>query len=136
MGTHIKKLSKLDEKIISERLEEYDNKYIENTYEGSINLGYYIDEKLVAGVIADITTFNILYVSELFVDEEFRRKGIAKTLMLELEKRAKYMNVNMIRLDTFDYQGKDFYLAIGYKLAGSYTNDIDGYSEYFFYKSI
>ena len=46
------------------------------------------------------------------------------------------MGVNTIRLDTFDWQGKDFYEALGYRCVGSYDNAEDGYSEYFFMKRI
>ena len=46
------------------------------------------------------------------------------------------MGVNTIRLDTFNWQGKDFYEAMGYKAAGHYENAEDGYSEYFFVKRI
>ena len=44
--------------------------------------------------------------------------------------------MNTIRLDTFDFQGKEFYEAMGYTLAGSYQNDEDGYAEYFFVKRL
>ena len=70
------------------------------------------------------------------MQEEYRRTGLGKQLITELEKRAKKMGVNLIRVDTFDWQGKDFYLAMGYELAGQYTCEEDGYSEYFFIKRI
>ena len=57
-------------------------------------------------------------------------------LITELERRAKEMGINLIRVDTFDWQGKDFYLTMGYELAGQYACDEDGYSEYFFLKRI
>ena len=92
--------------------------------------------KLIAGLDACITTFKILYVSTMFVDPEYRRKGIGTQLIREMEKRAAAMGVNTIRLDTFDWQGKDFYEALGYRCVGSYDNAEDGYSEYFFMKRI
>ena len=57
-------------------------------------------------------------------------------LITEMEKRAKDMGVNTIRLDTFNWQGKDFYEALGYTCVGQYENAEDGYSEYFFLKRI
>ena len=56
--------------------------------------------------------------------------------MREMEKRAKALGANMIRLDTFDWQGKEFYEALGYQQVGHYTNEEDGFSEYFFLKRI
>ena len=57
-------------------------------------------------------------------------------LIREMEKRAAAMGVNAIRLDTFDWQGKEFYEALGYTAVGHYDHSEDGYSEFFFLKRI
>ena len=103
---------------------------------GGIQIGVEENGLLIAGLDACITAFKILYVSTVFVDEAYRRKGIGARLMREMEKRAAEMGVNTIRLDTFDWQGKEFYEALGYQSAGHYDNAEDGYSEYFFLKRI
>ena len=56
--------------------------------------------------------------------------------MREMEKRAAEMGVNTIRLDTFNWQGKEFYEALKYTCVGHYDNVEDGYSEYFFLKRL
>ena len=121
---------------IEERLSAFDEKYITYKMDGSIRIGIEEDGKLIAGLDACITAFKILYVSTVFVDEAYRRKGFGAELIREMEKRAAAMGVNTIRLDTFNWQGKDFYEAIGYRAAGHYENAEDGYSEYFFVKRI
>ena len=121
---------------LDEALEEFDTEYITYRMEGSICLGIQKDGELIAGVNSCVTCFKILYIETLFVQEEYRRTGLGKQLIIELEKRAKEMGVNLIRVDTFDWQGKDFYLAMGYELAGRYTCEEDGFSEYFFIKRI
>ena len=78
----------------------------------------------------------ILYVSTLFVDEAYRRKGYGTRLIQEMEKKAHQLGANMIRLDTFDWQCKEFYKAMGYEIVGSYENKIDGFAEYFFLKRL
>ena len=127
-----------DEEIIDieNRLEEYDNNYITYSLDGRISLGIKENGKLIAGIDSCMTAFKILYISTLYVDEEYRRKGYGKRLIQEVEKRAKELGANTIRLDTFSHQGKDFYLALGYKIVGEYKNTLDGYSEYFFMKRI
>lgn len=50
----------------------------------------------------------ILYVSTVFVDEKYRNNKVGTLLMNEIEKRVKLLEANMIRLDTFDWQGRDF----------------------------
>lgn len=121
---------------IEERLSTYDEQYITYKMDGCIRIGIEEDGKLIAGLDACITAFKILYVSTVFVDEEYRRKGIGARLIREMEKRAAALGVNTIRLDTFNWQGKEFYEAMGYECAGHYDNPEDGYSEYFFLKRI
>lgn len=121
---------------IETRLEEYDENYITYKMDGNIQIGVEDNGKLIAGLDACITAFKILYVSTVFVDENYRRKGVGEMLIREMEKRALTMGANAIRLDTFNWQGKDFYEALGYTCVGQYENAEDGYSEYFFLKRI
>ena len=121
---------------IENNLEEYDLKHISFKMEGDIQIGAKIDDKLVGGINACMTAFRILYVSTLYVDEAYRNQGIGRLLVKEMEKRAQQIGANMIRLDTFDWQGKEFYERLGYEQVGHYKNEIDGFSEYFFLKRI
>ena len=129
------KIIDLNEKqleIIENKLSTFDETYITYKMDGNIQIGIEEDGKVVAGLDACITAFKILYVSTVFVDEAYRRKGYGKMLIEEMEKRASGMGVNTIRLDTFSWQGKEFYEALNYEVVGSYENSIDGYAEYFF----
>ncbi len=90
---------------IESRLSAFDEKYISYKMDGSIRLGVEEDGRLIAGLDACVTAFKILYVSTVFVDEEYRRKGIGTKLIREMEKRAAVLGVNTIRLDTFNWQG-------------------------------
>ncbi len=121
---------------IENRLEEFDEKYITYKLSGSIRIGVVSEGKLVAGADGCITAFKILYVSTVFVDENYRNKKIGTLLMKEVEKRAKLLGVNMIRLDTFNWQGRDFYSSLGYEEVGTYENKVDGFSEHFFLKRL
>ena len=121
---------------IESRLSSFDENYITYKMDGCIQIGVEDGGKLIAGLDACITAFRILYVSTVFVDEEYRRKGVGARMIREMEKRAVAMGVNTIRLDTFNWQGKEFYEALGYTCVGRYENTEDGYSEYFFLKRI
>ena len=121
---------------IESRLSSFDENYITYKMDGCIQIGVEDDGKLIAGLDACITAFKILYVSTVFVDEEYRRKGIGALMIREMEKRALAMGANTIRLDTFNWQGKEFYEALDYQCVGQYDNTEDGYSEYFFLKSL
>lgn len=121
---------------VEDKLSAFDENYITYKMNGSIQIGIEEDGKIVAGLDACITAFKILYVSTVFVDKDCRRKGYGKMLINEMEKRAKEMGVNTIRLDTFSWQGKEFYEALNYEIVGSYENELDSYAEYFFLKRI
>ena len=121
---------------IGERLSAFDESHIACKLEGSVRIGMEDDGRLIAGLDACVTAFRIMYVSTVFVDEEYRRKGVGARLIREMEKRAAGMGVNAVRLDTFDWQGKEFYEALGYTAVGHYDHAEDGYSEYFFLKRI
>ena len=121
---------------IEDRLSEFDEQHITYKLDGSIQIGIEEDGKIVAGLDACMTAFKILYVSTVFVEEAYRRKGYGTRLIQEMEKRAKELGANTIRLDTFSWQGKEFYEALGYQVVGYYENATDGYEEYFFLKRI
>jgi GNAT superfamily N-acetyltransferase len=121
---------------IESLLEKYDLKNIGYKTSDKISIGIKINDKIIAGVDASVTAYKILYVSTIFVEEGYRRKGIGKKLMETLENRAKEIGVNLIRLDSFNWQGYEFYIKIGYELIGRYENKIDGFSEYFFIKRL
>ena len=121
---------------IEERLEAFDRMHMPPAIEGAVQLGIEEDGRLVAGLDACVTAFRILYVSTVYVEEAYRRKGYGRHLINAMEARARELGVNTVRLDTFDFQGKEFYEAMGYTLAGSYENAEDGYSEYFFVKRL
>ena len=121
---------------IEERLREYDEAFVSCRMKGNIQIGIQENGKLVAGLDACMTAFKILYVSTVFVDESCRRKGYGRKLIEEMERRAKLLGANTIRLDTFSWQGKDFYQALGYQEVGHYENPEDGYAESFFLKRI
>ncbi len=121
---------------IESRLSAFDENHIPYKMDGCIQIGVEEESRLIAGLDACITAYRILYVSTVFVDEDYRRKGIGAQMIWEMEKRALAMGVNTVRLDTFNWQGKEFYEALGYRCVGHYENVEDGYSEYFFLKRI
>ncbi|MBE6052389.1 MAG: GNAT family N-acetyltransferase [Clostridium sartagoforme] len=136
MSYQVIELDELQLEDIERRLYEYDKKHIKYEMSGNIRIGVLDNDILIAGADACMTAFKILYVSTVFVDEQYRNNKIGTLLMNEIEKRAKLLGANLIRLDTFDWQGRDFYRSLGYEEVGSYENKIDGFSEYFFLKRL
>lgn len=136
MNPEIINLSESQVEELENALDAYDKNYITYKINGSISIGISQAGTVVAGLDACMTAFKILYVSTVYVDEKYRRKGYGKALIEEMEKRAKALGANTIRLDTFSWQGKEFYQAMNYEQVGYYKNDVDHYEEYFFMKRI
>ena len=74
---------------IENKLDEYDENYIRYRLDGRIQIGIVDDDKVIAGLDACMTAFKILYVSTVFVDEAYRRKGYGKLLCKALMSKGK-----------------------------------------------
>lgn len=129
-------LSEEQENEIRFYLDEYNAQHIKYRLDGMMRIGLEEDGKLIAGLIAYMSVYKILYVDTVFVNASYRRQGYGRKLMEEMERLAKEHGVNTIRLDTFNWQGTEFYKALGYEAVGSYVNDEDGFEETFFVKRI
>lgn len=136
MNYKITELNEIDVEDIENRLNEYDKTHIPYNISGSVRIGVKHGDKLIAGVDACMTAFKILYVSTVFVDEGYRNNKIGTLLMNEVEKRARLLGANMIRLDTFNWQGRDFYHSLNYEEVGYYESKDEGFSEHFFLKRL
>lgn len=121
---------------IENRLDQYDVQYISYRLNGGAAVGIKRDGRLIAGAIGYMSAFHILYVGTVFVDEEYRRRGIGTMLMAEVERRALALGADTIRLDIFNWQGRDFYKACGFEEIGRYEHCEDGFSEHFFIKRL
>lgn len=129
-------LSDIELEELEERLDSYDRNFTNYKIDGNIRIGIKKDNKLIAGAYACMTSFRIMYVCTVYVEEDYRNKGYGRALMNEIEVRAKEIGANMIRLDTFDWQGREFYKALNYEEVGYYRSDEDNFSESFFLKRI
>lgn len=56
-----------------------------------------------------------LFVKYLWVQSELRRSGIGRGLMAEAECRALALGCHSAWVDTFSFQGPDFYPKLGYR---------------------
>ncbi|MCL1935272.1 MAG: GNAT family N-acetyltransferase [Defluviitaleaceae bacterium] len=119
---------------LNRKLEEHDDYYIKDNLSGDINIGIKHNNQLIAGVISTFSTMKILYVSTIYVDDSFRKKGLGKKLMKEVENKAIELGAELIRIDTFEWQAPEFYTKLGYEQVGYYENKTKEFSEYFFVK--
>ncbi len=111
-----------DADYICDRLVEYNLRQVEKTQKVDfVNINKkVVDENniIIAGCIAKMYCWNIVYVDILWVDEQYRKHGLGTQLLNEIEKIAIEEKCRLIHLDTFDFQAKDFYIKQGYEVFG------------------
>lgn len=90
--------------------------------------------EIVAGICGDVYIWNILYISVFFVEKTYRQQGFGSFLLNKLEEKAQKLGVELIHLDTFDFQAKDFYLQHGYEIFGVLEDCPKGHQRFYMKK--
>jgi len=90
----------------------------------------------IAGILAGIGYWNGLEIKILWVDENYRKKGLGTKLLQHLEKIAKEKGVTVAMLDTFDFQAEEFYIKNGYLSIGEVKNFPSGHRRIYFSKRL
>ena len=89
----------------------------------------------IVGIFIGYTAFSEIYIDDLVVHEEFRKQGIGRKLLQELEEHFEGKNYSNINLITNEFQAPNFYKKCGYTLEFVRKNDrFPLFSKYFFVK--
>lgn len=127
-----------DENYICDRLVEYNLSQVPKTQKiefENINIkAVDQNQNIIGGCVAKMYCWNVVYVDILWVDENFRNNGIGIKLLQEVEKIAVKKKCNLIHLDTFDFQAKDFYSKLGYEIFGVLEDCPPGHCRYYMKK--
>lgn len=97
-----------------------------------------VDEnnKIIAGCLAKMYCWKVIYIDILWVDEKYRKCGLGKRLLTEIEKIAKEEDCSLVHLDTFDFQAKDFYIKYGYEIFGVLEDCPENHCRYYLKKKL
>lgn len=71
------------------------------------------------------------FISEFWIDLDYRNQGIGSKLLRKIEEEAKNYGATASHTDTFDWQAKDFYLKYGYEVFGTIENCPPGHGAFF-----
>lgn len=111
-----------DADYICDKLVEYNLSRVPKTQETDFVNIYkkIVNEKgeIIAGCLAKMYCWNVIYVDILWIDEAYRKQGLGSKLLKEIERIAVEEDCTLIHLDTFDFQAKDFYIKHGYEVFG------------------
>lgn len=100
-------------------LDRYNREFLGET--GFSRMGFFVRDEhgeIMAGLVG--TTYaGWLFVAELWVHADLRRRGIGSRLLALAESRAVALGCHSAMLDTFSFQGPEFYPRFGYRVYGA-----------------
>ena len=91
---------------------------------------------LLGGCILSVDALKTASIYDLWVEEAFRRQGIASVLMREAERKAREQGCYLAMVGTFDWQAKPFYDKLGYMLNDTMTDVPKGHEHFFLTKRL
>ncbi len=124
----------LDKKI-ADGLSHYNSQYSSGDFE---KLTVYCESDCgeVIGGLVGITYGKWLHVSELWVDEKFRRKSIGMNILSQAENEAARRGCIGVTLDTYSFQSLEFYLKCGYSEFGMLEGYAGKYKRHYLKKDL
>ena len=108
--------SKKEQDYIIERLVEYNLSQVEaKQKENFIDLSKKIgkDDKIVAGIVARMYCWNVVYVDTLWVDSSYRGKKLGSLLLEEVEMMLNQKVLNLFILIHLIFKPKNFMRSKG-----------------------
>ncbi len=131
---------------------EYDTEFIEEQADNAFNafaqpeegaeeeeFVYIITDesgKLLGGCILSVDGLKTASIYDLWVEEAFRRQGMASALIREAERKAREHGCYLALVGTFDWQAKPFYIKHGYMLNDTMSGKPKGHEHYFLTKRL
>jgi GNAT superfamily N-acetyltransferase len=91
---------------------------------------------VIGGCTLETDEWETASLSRLWVDEPYRRQGIASALIQETEREARARGCYLMMLGTFDWQAKPLYEKHGYTLIEATPDWPKGHTHYFFAKRL
>jgi len=93
------------------------------------------DDRMVGGLRGYVFLY-WLHIDVLWVDETLRGAGLGSELLAQAEAKAKALGAHSAKLDTFEWQARDFYAKRGYQEFGRIDNHTNGYYLAFMMKKL
>ena len=118
-----------------EWLKNKSDSVVDEYQEKEFNFLAYDDNKLIGGAIGFIQ-YDWYFLDMLYINEEYRKRKIGTNLINKIEDFARKEKLIGIRTDTWDFQAKEFYEKMGFKLFGELKDCPLGTISYFFEKKL
>ena len=97
---------------------------------------YAFDEDTLVGGAIGHTEYNWYVLDLLYVDDAYRGQQLGSQLLQRIESYAQNCMLTGIRLETWDFQAKDFYQKNGYTVFAELSDCPPGTTVFFLKKEI
>ena len=137
--TIISEMSPEDAQMMSAQLRNFNieqSKGLSTKPETSINLTLKSGKGDVVGGIRSRAFYQSLTIDFLWIDENYRKRGYGKELMLRVEELAKNQGCISANTMTYSFQAPQFYEKLGYKIAGTFEEYPDDIRKFFLEKRL
>ena len=121
---------------IRESLYDFNKKSVGDDGHTPLNIVEYDGRGNIIGGILGGTYWGWMYVDVLWVQEDFRHRGIGAKLLREAEKEAVRRGCHHVHLDTMSWQAPDFYKKHGYEVIGVIPDIPSGNQKYLLMKAL
>lgn len=93
---------------VREALTQFNREHVGDDGHTPLNLVEYNENGKIIGGILGGTYWGWMYIDILWVNEQYRRRGLGSKLLSEAEKEAIRRGCHHIHLDTMSWQAPDF----------------------------
>ena len=95
-----------------------------------------VEGTILGGCILEIDTLKTASIYDLWVEEPYRRRGIATALIREAERKARETGCYLAMVGTYDFQAKPLYVTCGYTLNDTMSGAPKGHEHYLLTKRL
>jgi GNAT superfamily N-acetyltransferase len=108
-----------DREFIDEQLGDYNAPFLEDHRYDYFGVFVRDDSGAVRAGLIGYLYARWLFINLLWVHADLRRRGVGSALIAEAERRAIAFGCHSAYVDTFSFQGPDFYPRFGYEVFGT-----------------
>ena len=123
-------------KYIRESLYQFNKDIVGDDGHTPLNIVEYDENGDVIGGILGGTYWGWMYIDILWVQADFRRRGIGSKLLVEAAKEAARRGCHHVHLDTMSWQAPEFYKKHGYEVIGVLPDIPSGNQKYLLMKAL
>lgn len=134
------KCDKEDGNYICRKIDEYNRACVDQVVDSDV---IHITRKItnengdiIAGITGSVYLWDCMSIDLFWIHEDFRKKGIGSILLNQVESEARHKGCNLVHLDTYDFQAKDFYVKNGYEIYGVLDDCPKGHKRYSLKKAL